>query len=41
MAKKRYLEIDGKEIEVSEEVYKEYMKPIWREKRESKEPTRI
>ncbi|WP_148465551.1 sigma-70 family RNA polymerase sigma factor [Peptoniphilus harei] len=33
MAKKRYLEINGKEIEVSEEVYKEYMKPIWREKK--------
>ncbi|MFQ7349020.1 MAG: sigma-70 family RNA polymerase sigma factor [Anaerococcus vaginalis] len=33
MANKRYLEINGKEIEVSEEVYKEYMKPIWREKK--------
>ena len=33
MAKKRYLEINGKEIEVSEKVYKEYMKPIWREKK--------
>ena len=33
MEKKRYLEINGKEIEVSEEVYKEYMRPIWREKK--------
>lgn len=33
MAKKRYLKINGKEIEVSEEVYKEYMKPVWKEKK--------
>lgn len=33
MAKKRYLEIDGKEIEVSEEVYKAYMQPIWKEEK--------
>ncbi len=33
MAKKRHLEIDGKEIEVSEEVYKEYMRPVWKERK--------
>ena len=33
MANKRYLEINGKEIEVSEEVYKEYIRPIWKEKK--------
>lgn len=33
MSNKRYLEINGKEIEVSEEVYKEYMRPIWKEKK--------
>ena len=37
MANKRYLEINGKEIEVSEEVYKEYMKPIWREELQYKD----
>lgn len=33
MKVKRILFVEGKEIEVSEEVYKEYMKPIWREKK--------
>lgn len=31
MDKKRFIEVDGLEVEVSEEVYKEYMRPIWRE----------
>ncbi|WP_100065015.1 sigma-70 family RNA polymerase sigma factor [Miniphocaeibacter massiliensis] len=30
---KRYLEIQGKEVEVSEEVYKAYMQPVWKEKK--------
>lgn len=33
MDKKRFLEIDGLEVEVTEEVYKEYMRPIWREEK--------
>lgn len=33
MDKKRFIEVDGLEVEVSEEVYKEYMRPIWREEK--------
>lgn len=33
MAKIRTLKINGKEIEVSEEVYKEYMQSIWKEEK--------
>lgn len=33
MDKKRFLEIDGLEVEVTEEVYKEYMRPIWIEEK--------
>lgn len=37
MAKIRTLKINGKEIEVSEEVYKAYMQAIWgRRKKNSK-----
>ena len=31
--KKRCLYINGEEVTVTEEVYKEYMKPVWREKK--------
>ena len=33
MDKKRFIEVDGLEVEVTEEVYKEYMRPIWREEK--------
>ena len=33
MDKKRIIEVDGLEVEVTEEVYKEYMRPIWREEK--------
>lgn len=31
MEKIRFIEIKGKKIEVSEDVYKAYMQPIWKE----------
>lgn len=33
MTKERILLVEGKEVEVSEEVYKAYMQPIWREEK--------
>jgi hypothetical protein len=29
----RYIEIDGVKVPVSEEIYKAYMQPVWREKK--------
>ena len=33
--KQRYLYINGERIKVTEEVYKEYMKPVWRENKKA------
>lgn len=29
----RFIEIDGEKVPVSEEVYKAYMQPVWREQK--------
>ena len=34
--KERYIYVNGEKIKVTEEIYKEYMRPIWREERNTR-----